>query len=433
VRLDARGWIIPGMRMLAELGCPRCQDEFYGDLPAGHGLYYPMLLERQSGKVWNEFGGGVDWFAKWLRESYAHRVHSPATFRVEELRPLRTPVLLNCLDACYGHNLLKALNAQHYLDHRPDVDLIMLVPAYLRWLVPDGVAAIWTVGLPLNRGGEWNDGLAAEIRTRIARMSECWLSPGLSHPHPENFEIERFTRVKPFPLSEWDERLKHPTVTFIWRQDRLWEETAAPGRVARTGKRILGRMGFKSNPLASQTRRIIALGESLRHDFPRLNFAVAGLGLAGGLPPWITDMRTTGITADTERVWCEQYARSHVVVGVHGSNMLLPSAHAGAVVDLMPRDRWKNLAQDMLFRRQDAREMLSTHLFPPVDASPQAVSLMLASILRLFSRTQLNFSRPWCDCDAVEQSPQSIAQRYREIVAHECEQRGDQRGGAQQE
>ncbi len=67
-----------------------------------------------------------------------------------------------------------------------------------------------------------------------------------------------------------------------------------------------------------------------------MEFAVVGMGISGGLPSWIQDMRSTAPDEMTERDWCRQYARSHLVIGVHGSNMMLPSAHAAAVLTLMP-------------------------------------------------------------------------------------------------
>jgi len=109
VPLAVRGWYIPGMRNLAELKCRRCEWEYYGDRPASHGIYYPMLLDRATGDVHDDVG--VDWFSAWLRDSAASRLDLPVEFVVEDFRPLKQPVLLNCLDTLYGHCLLKLLNS----------------------------------------------------------------------------------------------------------------------------------------------------------------------------------------------------------------------------------------------------------------------------------------------------------------------------------
>ncbi len=414
IRLEVRGWYIPGMRNLADLECTQCGREFYGDLPAGHGLYYPMLLERATGIVHNEHS--VNWFANWLRDSYANRVKSPVELAVENLRPLKKPILLNCLDTLYGHCLLKLLNAQYYLDHRPDLDLVVLVPRFLRWMVPDGAAAIWKVDLPLNQGIRWNDWLAAEIKRRIEPTGVCWLSVAFSHPHPEDYDIERFTRVRPFPVEEWDTRLEHPTVTFIWREDRVWWDLSRYGYWQKLAQRLKRRLSLVQHPLSEQKQRIVVLAQALHRTFPQIDFAVAGLGCPGGLPQWIADLRTLGISEHVERAWCERYAQSHVVIGVHGSNMLLPSAHAGAVVELVPAERWGNLLQDILVAARDVREIMFRYKFLPLGTSAAVVAEVMTSLLRYFPSTLLNFNRPWCDHEALQSDPRLIVKRRRQIA-----------------
>jgi hypothetical protein len=445
VRLEVKGWYIPGMRNLADLKCPQCGREFYGDLPAGHGLYYPMLLEQATGIVYDEHG--VDWFARWLRDSYANRVNSPIGFTVEEFRPLKQPILLNCLDTLYGHCLLKLLNAQYYLDHHPDFDLIVIIPRFLRWMVPDGVAAIWTVDLPLRRGAEWNDWLATEIKRRIEPLEKCWLSMAFAHPHPEDYDIERFTRVRPFPVEEWDARLERPTVTYIWREDRVWhggnpqrlfqiqarkwkpklsfaqplldkrkQWVVAYRRLRWLVQKLGQRIGLIQHPLDEQKRRVVALAQALRSTFPQIDFAVAGLGRPGGLPNWIADLRTLEISEHVERAWCERYAQSHVVIGVHGSNMLLPSAHAGAVVELVPIERWGNLIQDILIAPRDAREIMYRYRFLPIDTAPEIVAAVTASLLCYLPSALVNFNRPWCDHKTLQGDPWLIVKRRHKIT-----------------
>lgn len=414
IPLKANGWHIPGMRNLADLECPRCNLFFWGDLPSGHGLYYPTLLERETGIVHDE--QHVEWFANWLVDSYNKRANVPVKFSIESFRPLNQVVLLNCLDGLYGHCLLKLLNAQYYLDHCPGFDLVVLVPRFLRWLVPDGVAAIWTVDVPLARGIEWNDWLAAAIKRQIEPLGQCWLSVALSHPHPDDYAIERFTRVRPFPLDEWDTRLEKPTVTFIWREDRIWQDRNQPGRARNLAHKIKHQAGFALRPLDQQTYQVATLAQLLRRISPQLDFAVAGLGHPGELPAWITDMRNTEINATVERTWCERYASSHVVIGVHGSNMLLPSAHAGAVVELVPNARWNNLIQDILVRAQDMRSTLYRYRFLPLDTSANLVAEITRSILRSFPVTRLNFDRPWCDHQSATEESRRIANQRRTII-----------------
>lgn len=383
VRAGVEGWRITGMRNLADLRCPRCGREFYGDLAAGQALYTPMLLEKATGAVHDAHG--VEWFAGWLRESYARRTDAPVPFDVQERLPItRRVVILNCLDTLYGHSLLKLLNAQHHLERPGGNDLVVIVPSFLAWMVPDGVAQVWTVGLPLRRGTEWSEWLARELRRRVEAFGSASLSRALSHPRPEEYDIERFTRVRPFPLEAWDERLERPTVTFVWRDDRPWRARAAEASAhgARLGRLIHAR----SRRPPGQHRLVSELAEALRRDWPALDFAVAGLSEAGrgeGLPRWVEDLRRPAPDEADERRWCERYAASHVVVGVHGSNMLLPTGHAGGLVEIIGPERWGNFPQDVLFRNAgDCRETLFRYRFVPHSTPPHTLAQLVTLLLR---------------------------------------------------
>ncbi|HEX7830405.1 MAG TPA: hypothetical protein VF787_12160 [Thermoanaerobaculia bacterium] len=344
--LDVRGSYIPGMRNLAQLHCGRCDRAFYGDLRSGQAFFTPQLLDASSGVVHDPHG--VSWFATWLEQSYANRVSTSRELRVVEHRPVTKPVVfLNCLDTLYGHVLLKLLNAQALIDGHRDLDLIVMIPATFAWLVPDGAAQVWLVDLPLKHGTEWNDGLAQEIARRLSVFSDVRLSVARSHPRPEDYGIERFTRVTPFPLAEWEARAVRPVVTFIARDDRTWTS----GGVLRS----------------SQQHQIERLSKALQRELPNADFAVVAASAAD---------------ATTERAWCERYAASHVVIGVHGSNMLLPSAHAGAVIELLPRERQGNYLQDLLLRPTTTRDLLFRTRIVADDTTPDDVAALAAQIIR---------------------------------------------------
>jgi len=91
---------------------------------------------------------------------------------------------------------------------------------------------------------------------------------------------------------------------------------------------------------------------------PSAKFAVAGLGTTAKFPHWIEDFRVNTFDEQSERETCEVYAASRLVIGVLGSNMLLPSAHAGMTIDLIlngKENRWGNLTDDILYQEDDVR------------------------------------------------------------------------------
>ena len=383
--LRARRWLVPGMRNLAQAQCTTCDGMFYVDLPAGQASLTPVIMDARSGEAFSSAGAG--WFAQWLSDSYARRRKTPPAVREELFRTLRRPILLNCLDTLYGHELMKLMNAQYYLDSCVEKDLVVLIHANFRWLVPNGVAAIWTLQEPLSKGTDWNDGLAEFVRSRLTACEEAWLARAVNLPHADDFDIERFTGVKPFPRGDffaWVAAMQSPKVVFVCRDDRGWFGGTAIaeffGRVARG----LSRRGIPLRGLVRllQHRAIAAFGSLLRREYPGLEMTVIGVGQPGGLHGWIKDLRSIQPTDENEVETCRCCAEAHLVIGVHGSNMLIPTAHAGAVIDLMPRDRWDNIGQDIVLPMGEAREQALRAVFLPTNTTAGLLAHITSSTLR---------------------------------------------------
>jgi hypothetical protein len=174
-------------------------------------------------------------------------------------------------------------------------------------------------------------------------------------------------------------------VTFIWRDDRPWRVTADAVPTTRR-ERLKRLLTTEPRPRVEQSELVSELAETLRRELPALDFAVAGLaGDVGGgeLPRWVLDLRRPSVDEAAERAWCERYAASHVVVGVHCSNMLLPSAQAGAAVELIRPERWGNFTQDVLFRdARDCRETFFRYRFVDDSTPPAAVAQLVGLILK---------------------------------------------------
>jgi hypothetical protein len=261
--------------------------------------------------------------------------------------------------------------------------------------------------------------LDEQLHARLAAFEQVWLAPAYAHPHPDRFRIERFTRVAPFPLDEWHERGKTAfRVTFIWREDRLWQgrELWLPRPLRGLRARVRRRLD-PTGKVHAQRRRVIAFAEHLRKRVDRLDFAVAGIGGTGQFPSWIQDLRSTDLDVDRERQWCLRYANSHVVVGIHGSNMLLPSAHAGAAVDLMPADRWSNMLQDLLPRVSDPREALYANRLVPSSIRAPELAEIVSSVLMGYGKFLIGMRAEFSDPERPLDPPAYLRAR-RELLPH---------------
>ena len=61
--------------------------------------------------------------------------------------------------------------------------------------------------------------------------------------------------------------------------------------------------------------------------------------------------------------------------------MLLPSAHAGMPIDLMPDDRWGNFAQEILYQENDVRMGSYRYRYVPINQEPDFISKLVVRML----------------------------------------------------
>jgi hypothetical protein len=141
--------------------------------------------------------------------------------------------------------------------------------------------------------------------------------------------------------------------------------------------RVSGKIGLKGLVrgvlLADQQRLAMSALSKLRKACPGVSATVVGLGDARPLPDGVTDLRTRKMSVDTELAWCAAYANSQFVIGVHGSNMLLPTAFAAGCIEILPHDRYRNLAQDVTTRWTDVMQVF-LYRFVDEFATPTAVA-----------------------------------------------------------
>lgn len=320
--------------------CSCCGRKFMEDLPYGHSLFYPFSINEETGKLQ---GGEIarGWYGEKFAKAVEHPELDELTLEILEHRPCNGEVVfLPCIDYLYGHSLLKLLQAGEHLD--AGMDVIVLVPRYMAWMVPESVAQTWIVDIPLRHGQRWFPSLSRRIRELFSTFESVRISP--AHPHPVAGDPERFTRVAPYERQE----TCGCRVTFIWRDDRLWAWDCQSLWLKMPRLRFVGRL--------LQKRRVLQLFKKLRRCGLDFVPTIVGVGSSPGFPAWVDDMIVSPpVTREMETRICEIYAQSLAVVGVHGSNMLLPSWHALSTFDLMPESRWGNFAQDILYRDTEPR------------------------------------------------------------------------------
>ncbi|MEA2428094.1 MAG: hypothetical protein QOF37_1722, partial [Thermoleophilaceae bacterium] len=353
--LEAERIHLPGWRMLLEGRCPACGHWYLQDLPVGHGLVYPATLDLDTGETFAP--DGSDWFSGWLEPRW--RTPSEQAVELEVTGPgaRRPAVLLNCLDPIYGHSLLKLLNAQRHLEE-DERDVVVLVPRALAHLVPDAVAETWTVEGPPSLAWQWLLRLDERLQRELDRLGDVIASPAFPHPHPTTWSLDTFVGDVP------PERRGQPSFVFAFRDDRPWGLTAR-----------------------HQELNLRALWSLLRRRFPEAGGALIGVGEPGRAPAGLDDLRVARPVADDERSWLAAARGADMVIGVHGSHLLLPSGLADLTLELTPANRHVNVFQATLVTEPDP--VLALWRYRPIlggahlgDVTPARVASVAEGMLR---------------------------------------------------
>ena len=376
----AKGTVFPGIHVLGDHACKGCGYEFLLDLPVGFGVQHPMAIGRKDGKLYNPGEGGA-WIHGPLLEGFRHP--DDRSVNVERIvhRQCRRVVFLNTLDFLYGHVLLKLFNAHHYLEQHPDLGLVVLVPRMFAWMVPEGTAEVWLVDLKLSAYHGWYTDLDRQVREGLSRFDEVYLGKGYAHPDHVPIDIARFTGQRPFPLDRFLEEPAH--ITFVAREDRLWFRSSLSKFLFRATNPLGLRKVLHRLWVADQDRLMRRTMRAIHRELPDVRFTVVGLGRSGGFNGLADDLRTLRMDEETERRWCAAYGSSQFVVGLHGSNMLLPTAHAGGCIEVLPYDRYENIVQDVAVRYADVMQLF-LYRFVDEFATPRQVARHAVSMFRDF-------------------------------------------------
>jgi hypothetical protein len=417
-----------GMHTIAHFRCAACDEAYFLEMPINAGGFYPGILNARTGERADRLPLD-NWYLRGLVDAYRQRKSTEIGFEIEKNRafsPGKKIALLHCLDTTYGHALFELFNADHYLA-QPDVDLIIIVQKNLRWLVPDGAAEVWVLDIPFSRANDWNEWLAERVREEVSRLpGEVHLCRTFVQADSSDFDIERYSRVKPFPLDEWDARLVKPTVTFIWRTDRFWRKVLPLWLDNRVTRRFFPKI-IENIRHHYQTRWMLRFAEALRRAVPNLDFAIAGMDeRSPKFPDWIQDYRQPRHDDDQARAQCRRYAESHLVMGCNGSSLILPGCHSGAMLDIVPGDQWAVSAGSFAFRKTDFGDTHFRYTLVPAEVTiPRLVSITV-SMLRDRSYVQLQASPPWRDHDADLPPFATAAQR---VKSHELSEHFNTKAG----
>lgn len=387
-KIEVKDIIFQGIHVLADCYCKKCNNKFLHDFPVGHALFYPQIINKNKKELYSNCS--PEWFSKPLIESFLNKNYEDVVITKKVFLNKKDVIILNCIDYLYGHVILKLFNAQYYIDKFKDFGLVIIIPKSFEWLIPHGTAEVWLVHIGLGEANKWFVRLNEFIKTEINKYSKVYLSLGLSHPDFTKIDISKFTKVNKFDLSNFSKQ--EINVTFISREDRLWLKFP---RMWLYLSKVFGKLKLlnvlKNFLVYIQNALIEKTFLEIQKSIPNAIFNVVGIGDLGKFKNFINDHRTKKVNREIENKWCRLYAKSQIVIGVHGSNMILPTALSAGVIEILPEYKYGNILQDIA-SPLTKRELLFLCRFVDEFSKPKQVAGQAVSIIKNYNHFYLTMS-----------------------------------------
>ncbi len=334
-----------GMHTLAECLCKDCEKGFYHTYPIGHAGDFPVTFDESGKKISFNKKAAV-WFAEPLIASCFEGKNMDAIIKKKQFFETKKVVILNCLDDCYGHVLLKLLNTQRHLEKHPTLGLILIIPKTFLWLLPKGIAEVWFVDVPMNKLNYLINGFDAFVKGELEKFDEVYFNKAYTHLDHTKIDLSAFTKTERFDMSQFGE-LK-PTITFALREDKFWLNNGLDDFLFKTCVKFKKIKYLKNYFIWKQNRLVNRVAKLIKNEIGEVDFIATGLGKSGSISEIIIDNRHAQMTNEKEREWSDIYAKSHIIIGVHGSNMLIPTSLAAGFIEILPKHKIPHMAQDML-------------------------------------------------------------------------------------
>ncbi|WP_373494030.1 hypothetical protein, partial [Aquiflexum sp.] len=312
-----------GMHTLADASCQSCGFEFYQTLPIGHDLLFPMQIAKDGKYRFHDPRANG-----WLADSLVQSIKQPVSksFQIEKKvnKSFDQVIIVNCLDTCFGHVFGKIWNTYTLLANKKDWGIIAIIPERCQWLLPKELAEVWSISIDLKDCDQTIGGLDEFIKTQLSRFEKISLSHTYTHlDHTKYIDFEKVLKRPRFDLKEF--LILEPQFTFILREDRFWLNSHVLYYFFLASRKFKMERLFKPLFIWRQMHLVNKTGRKILKSLPHAHLKSSGLGNSGKLFSQIDDHRTDRILPETEMEWNEIYSRSHIVIGVHGSNMLIPT------------------------------------------------------------------------------------------------------------
>ena len=332
-----------GVHVLGRFTCQSCQLAFLGTIPSGHTSLFPVSFSLD--KKYRRFDvERSDWLALPLIDSVCSGKKKEPTIQMYNPGSGKDLILINCLDTCFGHVFTKVWNVYLNKSSFQESSIAVLIPDRCQWLLPKEVE-IWSVKLNLEALSAEISSLDQWVKEQFKRFRKVYLHPAPVHLNHQGLDFEKILGIKPFDLDFFSST--SPNITFVWRADRFWLNSRILYFIDKASRKYKVENFFMPIFTWRQEQLVKRLTNSIIKKLPKASFSITGIGKTGRFASFINDQRKKSIDLQVEREWNLIFRKSHVVIGVHGSHMLIPTALSAGFIEILPRYKIDHLTEDI--------------------------------------------------------------------------------------
>ncbi len=303
-------------------------------LPFGHSRHFPLKFSLVDKQIHN---GELNFFNTVFYKNFKeNNFVNPDKCIIDQNKVTDKLIVLNCLDNCFGHALLKLFYAVNYIqNHGNSFDFLLIIPKALSHFIIKKAGVNCLI-----------------IDYSFSQLQECFVLNNeiekVACQYNEVFieSVETYDSFDKDGLIENLNLLKKDTqvgsvkdkIIFYYRSDyfRMWN-----------GK--------------SQLKNCVALFSFLKIFFDEsIQFYVVGDLDKLQFPSWIKDERIAKFNKDVDFKYNQLFNTSLICIGLTGSHMLFPSLFAECTVHLHPAHKYKNMTEDTVVKK-NTNEMFSAY------------------------------------------------------------------------
>ena len=303
-------------------------------LPFGHSRHFPLkfgLVDKQI------FTGELNFFNTVFYENFKeNNFVTSDKCSIEQNKLTDKLIVLNCLDNCFGHSLLKLFYAVNYIHNQDNsFDFLLIIPKALSHFIIKKAGVNCLI-----------------IDYSFTQMQECFVL---------NNEIDKITRQYNEVFIESVETYDSFDKSILIENLNLMQNDSPVSSVKDKIIFYYRSDYFRMWNGKSQLKNCVALFSFLKKFVNEsIQFYVVGDLDKQQFPSWITDERISKFNKDVDFKYNQLFNTSLICIGLTGSHMLFPSLFSECTVHLHPAHKYKNMTEDTVVKK-NTNEMFSAY------------------------------------------------------------------------